>query len=107
MSAAGKLAALNISVTGTAQQLYAVSAGTVGVVTVSITNKASSTAAVSIALTTTTSVAAADWVLYQYPLPTLESFEKPAIVVGPGQYLYVSSSLADVNFVVYGFEDPS
>jgi hypothetical protein len=101
----GRLAALNITVAGTDQQLYAANATYTTACTLSICNRNSSVVTVRVALTNSTNVTDADYLAFDLPVMDKETHTIAGIIVGPGQYLYVRSSQTAVNFVLSGYEE--
>lgn len=101
----GRLAALNITVAGTDQQLYAANATYTTSATLSICNRNASVVTVRVALTNATNVTDADYLTFDIPVMDKETHVIAGIVIGPGQYLYVRSSQTAVNFVLNGYEE--
>jgi hypothetical protein len=101
----GRLAALNITVAGTDQQLYAANTTFTTVATLSVCNRNAGVVTVRVALTSSTNVTDADYLLFDFPVMDKETHTLAGIVVGPGQYLYVRSSQTAVNFVLHGYEE--
>jgi hypothetical protein len=56
-------------------------------------------------LTSATSVNAEDYILFDKSLATKVTDKNTSIVVGPGQSIVVNSSVADLSYVLNGFED--
>lgn len=56
-------------------------------------------------LTSVTSVNAEDYILFDKSLATKVTDKNTSIVVGPGQSIVVNSSVADLSYVLNGFED--
>lgn len=101
----GRLAALNITVAGTDQQLYAANATFTTAGTLSICNRNTAPVTVRVALTSSTNVVDSDYLLFDQIVMDKETFPLAGVVVGPGQYLYVRSSQTGVSFVLYGYEE--
>lgn len=101
----GRLAALNITVAGTDQQLYAANSTYTTAGTLTICNRNASIITVRVALTSATNVTDADYLAFDFPVMDKETHTIAGIVIGPGQYLYVRSSQTAVNFVLHGYEE--
>lgn len=82
-----------------------VASGKISVVTVNITNTdASQTADIRIALSTSATPAAGEFLEYNTKLNPSGVLERTGIVVPAGMGVVVYSSIAGVNAIAYGFE---
>lgn len=102
--ATGRLGVADLSAT-TDTVVYTVPADTFSVVTVSVCNRGATTAAVRIALSSSTSPAASEYLEYDTDLLAKGVLERTGIVMdSTNKYLIVRSSLTSVNAVVMGIE---
>ena len=109
--ATGKLGAQDLSAT-TDTTAYTCPTDTFAVVTVSMCNRGATTATVRIAVSSTTTPAAADYLEYDTDLLAKGVLERTGIVMDNnqqaggigGKYIVVRSSLTSVNAVVMGIE---
>lgn len=102
--ATGKLGAQDLSAT-TDTTVYTCPTDTFAVVTVSVCNRGATTATVRIAVSSTTTPAAADYLEYDTDLLAKGVLERTGIVMdSTNKYLVVRSSLTSVNAVAMGIE---
>lgn len=102
----GLLAALDISTPNIDTQLYTPSNGTtVASVTVCLTNRTTTIVHVRVALSTTSSVSAKNYITYDIPVYPGEWFERSGLVLAPGQYLFVRSDSLSVSATAWGYEE--
>jgi len=72
-------------------------------VTINVCNKTGSNGTVSIAISnSSTSVTAAEWIVFNADLLARQTFEKMGILVPSGKYVVVKTNLDNCNAVVYG-----
>ena len=102
--ATGRLGVADLSAT-TDTVVYTVPADTFSVVTVSVCNRGATTATVRIAVSSSTSPSASEYLEYDTDLLAKGVLERTGIVMdSTNKYLIVRSSLTSVNAVVMGIE---
>lgn len=101
--ATGRLGVQDLSAT-TDTTLYTCPADTFSVVTVSICNRGTSVAQVRLALSTSGTPGAADYLEFDVDLPAKGVLERTGIVMDASKVLVVRSSATSVNAVCYGIE---
>lgn len=99
----GRLGAADLAA-GVNTTLYTPSTGT-GTVTVSLCNRGATGTLVRLALASTATPAAGEWLEYDQYLPPAGVLERTAVVVGAGQWVVARASAAGVSAVVFGFEE--
>ena len=105
--ASGRLSALDISAPATDTLLYTVPSSKVSSFSVSIVNRTATPVKIRLALTTSTSVAAGEYVAYDVTVYGNEVYERSGFVLDAGKRVYVRSSATGVNAVAYGYEEPA
>ena len=75
------------------------------VITVCNTNTTSSQFRISIEDSGGTAIAATNCIEYDTTIGANSTFERGGIVLGSQQKLFCKSSISNVNFIVYGFEE--
>ena len=103
--ASGRLAGIDLTAANTDLQLYACPNSRVACATVSFCNRNATTVKVRLAVTTTTSPATTDYVVFDLPVAGNDFFERAGIVLASGQYLYVRTDTSGVSVVAWGYED--
>lgn len=102
--ATGRLGAFDLAAT-TNTTVYECPAATFAVVTLSVVNRnATSSRAVRVALSTTGSPSASEWVEYDTSLLSKGVLERTGLVLSAGQRVVVYASATDCSAVVYGIE---
>lgn len=101
--ATGRLGVQDLAAT-TDTTLYTCPADTFSVVTVSVCNRGSSAVQVRLALSTSGSPNAADYLEFDVDLPAKGVLERTGIVMDASKVLVVRSSATSVNAVCYGIE---
>ena len=102
--ATGRLGTANLSAT-TDTTVYTCPVDTFSVVSISVCNRGATTATVRVAVSSTTTPAAADYLEYDTDLLAKGVLERTGIVMdSTNKYLIVRSSLTSVNAVVMGIE---
>ncbi len=101
--ASGILGRSNLSA-GVNTAVYTVPASTFAVVSVSILNRSNNGVAIRLAVSDTSTPAAADWLEYDTTLDPKQVLERTGIVMQAGKVLVVYSSTANVNAVAFGIE---
>jgi len=84
--------------------VYTCPADTFAVVTVSVCNRSSSAATIQIAISSTATPTAAEYIEFDTSLSAKGVLERTGVVLDAGKLLVVRSSAISVNAVVYGIE---
>ena len=101
----GKLASYDLNVAGAVQSVYQVGTDRYSVVTLNLCNRSNETTVINVAITDTeSSQDASRYIEYDTQLPRKGILERTGIVMQPGQYITVRSSVAGVSATVYGVE---
>jgi hypothetical protein len=104
-AATGRLGTSDLAGTiGTTQTVYTCPTGYFAVVNVTICNRNASSVTVRVAVATSASPGAAEWIEYGTTIPANAVLERTGLVLSAGQLLAVSSSTTSVNAVAYGIE---
>lgn len=86
--------------------VYTVPAGKIASFTISVCNTNDTVrGVVRIALSTSGTPAAGDWIEYDASIIPLGVLERSGLVANAGTQVVVYSNVTNVNFVVYGFEE--
>lgn len=101
--ATGRLGAADLAAT-TDTSVYTVPSSTFSVVNISVCNRGSSTITVRIAVSTSGTPNAADYLEYDASILAKGVLERTGIVLDAGKQVIVRSSALNVNAVVYGIE---
>jgi hypothetical protein len=101
--ATGRLGVADLAA-ATNTTVYTCPADTFAVVTVSVCNRGSSPATVQLAVASTATPGAAEYVEFDTALSAKGVLERTGIVLDAGKLLVVRSSAISVNAVVYGIE---
>ena len=101
----GTLGKINIPA-ATDTPVYTVATGNMSTVSINLVNTSSTvTAKIRIGITTSGSLAAADYIEYDTSLTPNGVLERTGIVLGASDIVYVRSDVANVTARVYGFEE--
>ncbi|TXH54036.1 MAG: hypothetical protein E6Q97_11780 [Desulfurellales bacterium] len=103
----GRLGAVDLAATTNTTVYAGPASGKVGTVTVSLCNRNSTPVRIRLALATSSSPGAAEWVWYDKLIPGNESIERTGIAVDNGKQVVAYSDVANVSVVAYGFEEVS
>lgn len=105
----GRLAAIDITTTGSPIQIFQVPAGKTTSFSLTIVNRNSSNAKIRIWLADTASPAAGEaiaWDEILYPADQgQEPLQRVGLVLGENQYLFVQTDTANISVVAWGFEE--
>lgn len=102
--ASGRLGAADLAVT-TNTSLYTVPASKVASFSVNFCNRNATPVAVRLALATTGTPTAAEWLIYEVVLEGYGTLERTGLVLDASKIAIVYSSAANVSAVAYGFEE--
>jgi hypothetical protein len=101
--ATGRLGTADLAA-ATNTTIYTCPADTFAVATVSICNRGSSAATIQLALSSTATPTAAEYLEFDTSLSAKGVLERTGIVIDAGKLLVIRSSSISVNAVVYGIE---
>jgi hypothetical protein len=101
--ATGRLGAADLSAT-TDTALYTVPADTFSVFTVNLLNRNATTVTVRIALASTGTPTAGEYIEFETSIPANAVLERTGLVLDAGKIVVVRSSAANVSAVAYGIE---
>ncbi len=101
--ATGRLGTADLAA-ATNTTVYTCPADTFAVVTVSVCNRGSSSCAVQVAISSSATPNAAEYVEFDTALSAKGVLERTGLVLDAGKLLVVRSSAVSVNAVVYGIE---
>jgi hypothetical protein len=99
----GRLGAQNLAAASNTT-VYTCPVDTFAVVTINVTNRATTSRNVRVALSTTTSPSTAEYIEYDVELLGNGVLERTGIVLSAGQNIVCFSNSTDCNAVVYGIE---
>ena len=100
----GRLAALDLT-DGINNTVYTVPAGVTAAVTVRIVNRSGATAKVRLAIATSATPLAYEWLDYEAPIPSCGVLDETGLTVDATKLLVAYTDTADVNMLVWGYED--
>jgi hypothetical protein len=101
--ATGRLGTADLAA-GTNTTLYTVPADTFAVVTVSVCNRGSTASNIQLAVSSTATPTAAEYLEFDTSLSAKGVLERTGVVIDAGKFLVVRSSAVNVNAIVYGIE---
>jgi hypothetical protein len=101
--ATGRLGVADLAA-ATNTTLYTVPTDTFSVVTVSVCNRGTSVATIQMAISTSATPGAAEYIEFDTSLSAKGVLERTGIVLDAGKLLVVRSSATSVSAVVYGIE---
>jgi hypothetical protein len=85
--------------------LYTVPANKLATVSINICNRASTSASVRIAISTTGTPADTDWIIYDSVIQGNGSLERTGLVLDAAELVVVYSSSTGVTAMAYGYEE--
>ncbi len=101
--ATGRLGVADLAA-ATNTTLYTVPASTFSVVTVSVCNRGATATTIQVAVSSTASPSASEYIEFDCSLAAKGVLERTGVVMDAGKLLVVRSNAASVNAVVYGIE---
>lgn len=102
--ASGKLGGADLAAT-TNTTLYTVPASTTASFSVNFANRNTASVTVRLAIGTSATPTATDWVIYDTVVDENGSLERTGLVLGAANLVVVYSSTANVTATVYGYEE--
>jgi hypothetical protein len=102
--ASGKLGGVNLTA-ATNTTLYTVPASTTASFSVNFANRNTTSVAVRLAIGSSATPAATDWVFYDVIIPGNGELERTGLVLGAADLVVVYSSAANVTATAYGYEE--
>ena len=105
--ASGILGQSNITSQSTYTAVYTVPAGKVATLNIGIVNRSSASAVVRVAIATSTSPTAAEFIEYDFNLATHDVFERGGLVLDAAKkvVVYATSASPDITVCVTGYEE--
>lgn len=105
--ASGILGQSNITTATTYTSVYTVPAGKLATLNIGIVNRASASAVLRIAIATSTSPSAAEFIEYDFSLASHDVFERGGLVLDAGKkvVVYATTSSPDITVCVTGYEE--
>lgn len=102
--ASGRLGAIDLAA-ATATPVYTVPASTLAAISVNLCNRNASSVAIRLALSTTDTPAAEEYLEYETLIPGNSLLERTGLLLDAGKRVVAYSSAANVNVVVVGVEE--
>lgn len=90
---------------GTNTTVYTVPAGKVATFSVNFCNRAIQSAWVRLAISTSTSPANGEWILYDVLINQYGTFERTGLMASAGKVIVCYADTANISVNVYGYED--
>jgi hypothetical protein len=103
--ASGQLAASNITVLNTDNQLYQVPAGKLTSFSINFCNRGAVDVKVRLAICATSTPALGEWLEWDSVVPANETLQRLGLLAGTAQYVFVRSDTANVSATMWGIEE--
>lgn len=100
----GILSSIDLTTVNTDTVVYQVPTGKSAVVSINICNRTTTSAKVSIAVTSVNSVTAANYIEFEKDVYKPSAFLKSGVLLSSGQYIFVKTTQPNLSINIWGIE---